>query len=798
MAQHLPSEEQIIAILRDEPMVGSRLRSALGLPKKQKMAFKQMLADMVDRGLLKRTSHKEYQLGDGESVEEKREKRVKKIAEQYPEDNRRLGARSRRQTGKENETRVKRGILHQTGEEEWEVHELETGKVYEMCHRRQAPGKEGETISFTLYPHPKLKHSYLAKVDRTAEAMNISWDEVKTKFMEDANLPKDFSPAIKKYVDGVKEPCGKDFKGRVDYRQLTILCIDPDGAMDHDDAISVERTAKGYRLGVHIADVSYYVPEGSELDEEALERSYTQYLPWTAVPMLPDKLSSNVCSLHQGVDRCAFTCMMELDKHANVLSWDFHRSIVKITKSITYEQAMEMMKNGDDDIKALAEVTALLKQNRTKDGLLEFQSTEFGCKFNEKGEPEKIYPRTTDESNSWVEECMLIANNCCAKELKKRKLQGIYRIHEAPDTKDIMELYYMYPDLFKDSPVMLRDLGKPRSGDTNLNPTAFKLYEHLVKRAQGDETLTNRILRSMQKAHYDSNSFGHFALNWQDYAHFTSPIRRYADLWCHRELARKGKEITAERKNSVIEVCDLISANEVKNQKTERIAIKVCSCWILKSHIGDDFEATVSGIEEWGIYVSIADPIAEGLVRFRDIAGDDFYVFNPDQGLAFGKKSGRTFRRGDKVLVRLLRVDPLRGQADFSIIEKLSSEPKKRRRQGESRDDYDYRNRDVHERADRAAAAEALGYVSQPDDFDDDVPEFVSAHSHMNRGGRGKSRGGRFDSDAPSFERSGRNSRGKGGSSRSASRDDREGFHVASKPRKGGSRKGAGRSQRRR
>ncbi|WP_407457241.1 RNB domain-containing ribonuclease [Fibrobacter sp.] len=788
MAQHLPSEDQIIAILRDEPMVGSRLRSALGLPKKQKMAFKQLLADMVDRGLLKRTSHKEYQLGDGESVEEKREKRVKKIAEQSPEDNRRPGARSRRQNDKSTETRVKRGILHQTGEEEWEVHELETGKVYEMCHRRQAPGKEGETISFTLYPHPKLKHSYLAKVDRSAEAMNISWDEVKTKFMEDANLPKDFSPAIKKYVDSVKEPCGKDFKGRVDYRQLTILCIDPEGAMDHDDAISVERTPKGYRLGVHIADVSYYVPEGSELDEEALERSYTQYLPWTAVPMLPDKLSSNVCSLHQGVDRCAFTCMMELDKHANVLSWDFHRSIVKITKSITYEQAMEMMKNGDDDIKALAEVTALLKQNRTKDGLLEFQSTEFGCKFNEKGEPEKIYPRVTDESNSWVEECMLIANNCCAKELKKRKLQGIYRIHEAPDTKDIMELYYMYPDLFKDSPVMLRDLGKPRSGDTNLNPTAFKLYEHLVKRAQGDETLTNRILRSMQKAHYDSNSFGHFALNWQDYAHFTSPIRRYADLWCHRELARKGKEITAERKNSVIEVCDLISANEVKNQKTERIAIKVCSCWILKSHIGDDFEATVSGIEEWGIYVSIADPIAEGLVRFRDIAGDDFYVFNPDQGLAFGKKSGRTFRRGDKVLVRLLRVDPLRGQADFSIIEKLSSEPKKRRRQGESRD--------VHERADRAAAAEALGYVSQPDnDFDDDVPEFVSAHSHMNRGGRGKSRGGRFDSDAPSFERSGRSSRGKGGSSRSASRDDREGFHVASKPRRGGSRKGAGRSQ---
>ena len=785
MAKELPSEEQIIAILRDEPMVGSQLRSALGLPKKQKMAFKQLLADMIERGILKRSAHKEYQLGDGEPLEDKREKRRKKLAEQGIEDNRRLGARSRRQTEKDSGTRVKRGILHQTGDEDWEVTELATGKTYEMCHRKQAPGKEGETISFTLYPHPKLKHSYLAKVDRSAELNNISWDEVKTKFMEESNLPKDFSPAIKKYVESITEPTEKDFKGRVDYRKLDILCIDPEGAMDHDDAISVERTASGgYKLGVHIADVSYYVPEGSDLDEEALERSYTQYLPWTAVPMLPEKLSSGVCSLHEGVNRCAFTCMMELDKNANVLSWDFHRSVVKITKGITYQQAVQMMEAGDDSIKALAEVTALLKKNRTKEGLLEFQTTEYGCKFDENGEPIKIVPREHDESNSWVEECMLIANNCCAKELKQRKLQGIYRIHEPPDTKDIMELYYMYPDLFKDAPVMLRDLGKPRSGDTNLNPTAFKLYEHLVKRAQGDETLTNRILRSMQKAHYDSNSFGHFALNWQDYSHFTSPIRRYADLWCHRELARKGKEITAERANSVIEVCDLISANEIKNMKVERIAIKVCSCWILKGRIGDDFEATVTGIEEWGIYISIDDPIAEGLVRYRDIAGDDFYVFNPDQGLAFGKKSGRTFRRGDKVMVQLLRVDPLRGQADFSITEKLSAEPKKRR----SREDTERDVRNYKERADRAAAAEALGYVSQPDEDEEfDEPEYVSA---------GRRR--REDFDGPIFERTGRDSRGHKGLRKAR---DSEGFHVASKPREAkrgrkSSEKGRGRSNR--
>ena len=791
MAQQLPTEEQIVALLREEPLVGSRIRAAFGLPKKQKMAFKQLLADMVAQGILKRTNHKEYQIGDGEPLEEKREKRLKKLAESSDGDNRRPAARSRRQT-EDKSTRIRRGVLHQVGPEEWVVTELETEKEYEMCHRRQAPGKEGETISFTLYPHPRHKHSYLAKVDHSADLVTLSWKEITQKFMEEANLPKGFSKEIQDYVKSIKAPTAKDFKGRVDYRKTTILCIDPEGAMDHDDAISVERTPEGgYKLGVHIADVSYYVPEGSPLDEEALERSYTQYLPWTAVPMIPDELSSDICSLHENVDRCAHTCMIILDKNANVLSWDFHRSIVRITRSLTYQQAKALWEQGDADLTVLADVTAKLKANRTRDGLLEFKSTEMGCHFNEAGEPTDIYPRTTDISNSWVEECMLIANNCCAKELKKRGLQGIYRIHEAPDTKDIMELYYMYPNLFQGSPVMLRDLGKPRSGDTNLNPTAFKLYEHLVKKAGDDETLTNRILRSMQKAHYDSNSFGHFALNWQDYSHFTSPIRRYADLWCHRELARKGKEISAERKESVIDVCDLISANEIKNMKVERQSIKVCSTWLLKDRVGDNFEASVNGIEEWGIYLSISDPIAEGLCRYRDIAGDDFYVFNADQGLAFGKRSGRTFRRGDKVMAQLLRVDPLRGQVDFSILEKLSPEPKKSRR---TRRDVDDDARSYNERLDRAEAAEAMGYLSQPDFDDDYEPAYASV------GTRGRGRKGRRGADeAPSFERTGRDSRGRKDSSYShkeasrTPRNDRDGRGGRAEKGKGSRGKNKGR-----
>ena len=692
--ENLPSKEQIIAVVRDEPMIGSQLRRAMGITKHKKLAFKQLLAEMVSEGSLARTSSKEYTPGTGIPKD-------KNEAEEF-ESQRPAAASRRKASAKDEETRVRRGVLSPDGKDWWQVTELETGKIYEMAHRSKAPGKDGETIAFTLYPHPKLKHSMLAKVDRSASESELSWKDVTAQFMKDASLPSKFSDSIMDFVNKQKEPTEADLKnGRLDLRNLYILCIDPDGAMDHDDAISVEKRADGgFHLGVHIADVSHYVPEGSELDDEAITRSFTQYLPWTAVPMLPDRLSSDLCSLHQGVDRLAFSCLMELDKDANVQSFEFKKSLVNITAGITYGEAVKRLEAGDEHVKALQEVADLLRANRQASGILELGSTELGCKFDENGEPEKIVPREGNESDHWIEECMLIANRCCAQELQRRHLQGVYRIHEAPDTKDIMELYYQLPDLFKDSPISLRELGKPRRGDTNLNPDVFKLYQHLVERAKGDEELTVRILRSMQKAHYDSNCFGHFALNWQDYAHFTSPIRRYADLWCHRELSRQSAaETDAKRAWDVVAVCSEISANEVKNQKTERMSLKVCATWLLRKHLGEDFDATVTGIQEWGVYVGVDDPRAEGLVRFRDIAGSDYYVFNPDKGIVYGKRSGKTFARGDKVKVRLLRANPVRGEADFAILEKIS----------------DGRLSKIPTK-DRAEAAEELGLVSQPDE----------------------------------------------------------------------------------
>jgi len=507
----------------------------------------------------------------------------------------------------------------------------------------------------------------------------------------------------------MKEPTEADFKGRVDYRKTSILCIDPLGARDHDDAVSVEKIpGGGYRLGVHIADVSFYVKEGGPLDNEAVERSFTQYLPWCAVPMLPEKLSAELCSLNEKVDRLAFTCMMVIDAQARVQSFEFHRSVINVTRSITYEQAMELYEKNDGEVLLMAQVARLLKEQRRKSGLLELGSPEYKVDFDEKNEPIGVSPRSSVESNSWIEECMLIANQCCAKELVKRELQGIFRIHEAPDLADIIELANAEPEMVKGSPVLIKNLPPSRQGDSNLNADVFSLYQYMVEKAVGNDPKLFKILRSMQKAHYDSNSFGHFALNWQDYAHFTSPIRRYADLWCHRELARTGKDLKARRAHDIVEVCELISANEIKNQKCERTALKVCAAWILREHVGDNFKGTINGMEEWGIFVTLENPPCDGLVRFRDLPGDDFWFFNRERGCVVGRRSRKTFYRGDKVEVQVLRVNPPKGEIDLAVIAKLS--PDKPAPTGEDVDRSERRpDRRGRDGFDKAAPWDALG-----------------------------------------------------------------------------------------
>ncbi|HSQ42540.1 MAG TPA: RNB domain-containing ribonuclease [Fibrobacteraceae bacterium] len=663
MSDAIPTPEQILALLKEEPLTSSELRGRLQVTKKHKLAFKAVLASLVESGVVKRNAQKRY-------FPAKPGTASKPDAPVY--EGRPASRRRRMDMEDDRSSRIHKGLLI-LEDKQWSVRDSATDKLFRIPNRKRPPGRAGQTVVFELYPHPKHRFEMLAKIVANMESYG-TFEELKAQFHHEYDLPPEFPPTVEKEIQPLVEPSAKDFKGRADYRTTPILCIDPLGARDHDDAVSVESLPKGgFRLGVHIADVSFYVKEGGSLDNEALERSFTQYLPWCAVPMLPEKLSAELCSLNEGVDRLAFTCMMELDSLARVQKFEFHRSVIRVTRSITYEQAMELYEAKDPEVLQLAQLTRLLKADRQKTGILELGSPEYKVDFDEKGEPKGITPRSSVESNSWIEECMLIANQCCAKELVRRDLQGVFRIHEPPDLDDIIELANAEPELVRGAPVLIKNLPSSRQGDSNLSPDVFRLYQYMVEKAAGIDPKVFKILRSMQKAHYDSNSFGHFALNWQDYAHFTSPIRRYADTWCHRELARTGKEIKARRAHDVAEVCDLISANEIRNQKCERAAVKVCGAWILREHVGENFTGAISGMEDWGIFVSLDNPPCDGLARFRDLPGDDFWFLNRERGCVVGRRSRQSFRRGDRVEVQVLRVNPIKGEIDLAILGKIEN-----------------------------------------------------------------------------------------------------------------------------
>ena len=490
-----------------------------------------------------------------------------------------------------------------------------------------------------------------------------NFESLKAQFMQNAELEKKFPREVFQETQKFQKETFAKEKGREDFRHLHIVCIDPHGAKDHDDAISIEETRNGYILGVHIADVSHFVRPNSALGKEAEKRGYTQYLPWTAVPMLPDILSADLCSLKEKENRFSFSCIITLDKKCRIIKYRFVKGLIRVSRSITYEQAMELFKKRDREICLLSRVASNLKKVRNEGGILEMGSTEYQCSFGKKGEPLRIVPRESVPSNSWIEECMLAANKCCALELQRRKLNGIYRIHDAPDPEDIAELMKDEPNLFFDSPVNPSKLLKTYKGDNSQDKRLFQLYAHLVKKAKDKPLLINKILRSMKKAQYSAKCSGHFALHWKDYAHFTSPIRRYADLWCHRELGgHKGA-------NSG-EICEHLNEAEIKNQKAERKALKLCTSYLLQNQVGQVFKAEVQGIEEFGIFISVSSntvAIADGLVHLRDIPGD-YYIYNEERKILVGKRSGKRFKRGDKITVKLIKVNPLKGENDFKIL----------------------------------------------------------------------------------------------------------------------------------
>jgi ribonuclease R len=460
----------------------------------------------------------------------------------------------------------------------------------------------------------------------------------------------------------------EDIKGRLDFRNHNVFTIDPEDAKDFDDALSIEKLSNGnFSVGIHIADVSHYVKMSSSIDDEALVRGNSVYFVGKVIPMLPESLSNSICSLVPNEERLTYSVIVEITSRGKIVNYKIQKSIINSKRRFTYEEVQQIIENTDgdfsQDIIELNKIATILRNKRMREGSFDFITPEVKFQLDENGMPVAYTLKVMKESNMLVEEFMLLANRIVAKHIALPASGSVrpfvYRIHDYPDHEKINEFARF-----------VKTLGY--SFDPGMSAKS-KQFQALLNQVKGkeEEALVNELaIRSMAKAIYSTNNIGHYGLGFKHYTHFTSPIRRYSDLIVHRLLNSYSKKTNGEiySLEELEEICDNISACERKAIEAERFSIKQKQIEYLKSHQGSEFSAIISGITNFGIFVKITDILAEGLVRLRDLE-DDYYIYDEKKYTIIGRQTKKQYRLGDKIHVKLIRVDEERTELDFIILE---------------------------------------------------------------------------------------------------------------------------------
>lgn len=477
-----------------------------------------------------------------------------------------------------------------------------------------------------------------------------------------------FPQAVEKEAAEISpEISSKELQERRDFRKIKTFTIDPEDAKDFDDALSFRKLGNGhYEVGIHIADVTHYIKPGGELDKEAEKRGTSVYLVDRVIPMLPERLSNDLCSLVPHKDRLCFSAVFEMDDEARVHEQWFGRSVIHSDRRFTYEEAQEILdgKKGEhsEALLKLNELAHTLRDGRFRNGAINFETTEVKFKLDEAGRPTGVYVKERKDAHMLVEDFMLLANRKVAefigkKGSGKKKLGFVYRTHDAPDADNI-ENFAAFADRF--------GYKINTRSSKGISSSINRLMEDVVGKKE-QNVLTHLAIRAMAKAKYTTKQSSHYGLAFDYYTHFTSPIRRYPDVMVHRLLAHYLKGGKAADAREYEKKCAYASEMEKRAVDAERASVKYKQAEYLQDQIGQTYEGVISGLTEWGMYVEIIENKCEGMVRLREI-NDDFYVLDEKNYCLIGQRKKKKYQLGDEVKVKVKNVHLEKRQIDFHLV----------------------------------------------------------------------------------------------------------------------------------